>query len=90
MAKLHRSTSKKVQKMNWFNKLYRKFEVKFLGKKYCSMTSAHGHDMEFLYIGKNCSDKWYNWSMYECSVCKQRFILDSTGFSKASYEKYRK
>lgn len=69
------------ERMNIFERLYRKFEVAFIGKKYCSMTLRHGHDMEYADMrgGKGLC----KWSLWKCKVCGEEFILDATGFSKA-------
>ena len=63
--------------MNWFEKLYRKFEVKFLGKKYCSMTSRHGHD--FNYTHGNNKPYPERLVFFKCTVCDQKAYVDFTG-----------
>lgn len=63
--------------MSWYELLYRKFEIMFLNKKYCNYKASHGHDMVFLYKG---GKSYYTYQLFECSVCKRRFILDGTGF----------
>lgn len=63
--------------MSWYELLYRKIEMKYLGKKYCNYTARHGHDLNLLYRG---GKSYYRFIVYECSICKKIFILDSTGF----------
>jgi len=63
--------------MNWFELLYRKYEVKFLGKKYCSMTSRNGHDFEFTH-GNN-KHGLERLVFFKCTVCGQKAYADATG-----------
>ena len=63
--------------MSWYELFYRKFEMKFLGVKYCNYKARNGHDMIFLYSG---GKSYYRFMIYQCSVCKEKFILDGTGF----------
>ena len=66
--------------MNWFERLYRKYEVKFLGKKYCSMTKRVGHNLKYEYRGGKGIARFV---VYSCETCKDKFIQDMMGISKS-------
>ena len=57
--------------------LYRKLEVKIFNKKYCSMTSIHGHD--FNYTHGNNKHGYERLVFFKCSVCNKRAYVDATG-----------
>jgi len=63
--------------ITYFELLWRKIEVKFLGKKYCSMTSRHGHDFE--YTHGNNKPSWERLVFFKCTVCGKKSYVDFTG-----------
>lgn len=63
--------------MNWFEIKYRQIEVKFLGKKYCSMTSRNGHNLEHTHSNNNRS--WERLVSFQCTVCGLKAYVDFTG-----------
>jgi len=65
--------------MSRFELLHRKIEM-FFGKKYCNYKTRHGHNLEQLWSSGKGIERHI---VYECSVCKQKFILDIMGLSKA-------
>ena len=62
--------------MRWYELLYRKFEMKYLGKKYCDYTQRHGHDLKYL---GSMGNGLLTHIHYECTVCKRKMTSDLLG-----------
>ncbi len=65
--------------MNRLELLWRRVEVKLFNKKYCSMTTRHGHDLIHDY---SKGHGMYRFMILHCSVCKEKFMIDATGLFK--------